>query len=127
MSRLSCLHQAFARPCPDFRDFDGFSCVHVQILVRSPDLCAFPRLHAFKFRLCCVRQTFVLSPDFMHSCSDFRAFMFRLSCVHNQTFLHSSPDFRAFVYRLLCVHVQTIMHAFKVRQTALIHNLFTSN
>ena len=42
---------------------------------------------------------------FVRSCSDFRALMCRLSCLH-QTFLRSCPGFRAFT-RLLFVHVQT--------------------
>ena len=55
-----------------------------------------PDLRAFMSRLSCVHQTFV------RSCPDFRAFT-RLSCVHVQTFVRS-PDFRAFMSRLSCVH-----------------------
>ena len=55
-----------------------------------------PDFRAFMFRLSCVHQTFV------RSCPDFRAFT-RLSCVHVQTFVRS-PDFRAFMSRLSCVH-----------------------
>ena len=55
-----------------------------------------PDLRAFMSRLSCVHQTFV------RSCPDFRAFT-RLSCVHVQTFVRSCPDFRAFD-RLSCVH-----------------------
>ena len=56
--------------------------------------CLCPDYRAFMSRLSCVHQTFVRS-------SDFRAFMSRLFCVH-QTFVHSS-DFRAFMSRLSCV------------------------
>ena len=54
-----------------------------------------PDLRAFMSRLSCVHQTFV------RSCPDFGAFMSRLSSVH-QTFVRS-PDFRAFMSRLSCV------------------------
>ena len=48
-----------------------------------------PNFRAFISRLSCVHQTF------MRSCPDFRAFT-RLSCVQVQTFVRSYPEFRAF-------------------------------
>ena len=48
--------------------------------------------------------------NLMRSCSDLRAFMFRLSCNHVQYFVHSS-DFRAFMLRLSCFHVQTFVRS----------------
>ena len=67
---------------------------------------------AFMFRLSCVHvQTFVRScPDFRAFMFSFRAFMSRLSCVHVQTFVRSCPDFRAFI-RLSCIHVQTFVRS----------------
>ena len=55
-----------------------------------------PDFRAFMSRLSCVHQTFVLL------CPDFCAFT-RLSCDHVQTFVRSS-DFRTFMSRFLCVH-----------------------
>ena len=56
-----------------------------------------PDFRAFMSRLSCVHQTFVRSPDF-------RAFN-QFLCVHVQTFVRS-PNFRAF-NQFSCVHVQT--------------------
>ena len=87
--------QTFVRS-PNFHAFmSTLSCLH-QTFVRSTHFCAFMP------RRSCVHQIFV------RSCPDFRAFMFRLSCVHVQIFVHSCPDFRAFT-RLSCVHVQTFV------------------
>ena len=48
-------------------------------------------------------------PDGKCLCPDFRAFMSRLSFVH-QTVARSFPEFRAFT-RLSCVHVQTFVRS----------------
>ena len=82
----------------------------------SSDFCAFIS------RLSRVHQDFVRSPEFL-------AFKSRLSCVL-QTFV-CWTDFCAFIFRLARVQVQTLMwsypnfDAFKVRQTAITHNLKT--
>ena len=105
LSRLSCIHVlAPMRSCPDFRAFTRLSCLH-QTFVRLTDFRTFTRLSCIHSRLSCVHQTFMMSfQTFVRSCSGFRAFMFRVSCVPVKTFVHSCSGSRAFMSRLLCVY-----------------------
>ena len=100
MSRPS---QTFVRSCPDFRAFNRFSCVHVQIFARSPDFRAFNQF------------SYVYVQNFERS-TDFRAFMTRFLCVSPYLFAFTrfscvlvetferSTDFRAFMFIHSCVN-----------------------
>ena len=63
------------------------------------------QFNAFMFRL-----SFFHYQTFVRSCSDFRAIMSSISCIH-QTFVRSCSDFRAFMLRLSCFHVQTFVRS----------------
>ena len=85
ISRLGNLECMTSPPIPAFISWFRFSCVHVLIFVRSRS-------------------------DFVHSCPNFRLFMFRLLCVHVQTFVRASPDFYSFS-KYSCVHVQIFVRS----------------
>ena len=133
--------------CSEFRALMlRLLCVR-QTLVRSRDFAcsfsvfgAFMRLSWLDKILCVYVHTFVRSPDYVFSCSDFRAFTIlswidKILCIYVQTFVRSCSDFCVFT-RLSCVHETFVtgqdfvrlcsdFRAFKVRQTAITHNVFT--
>ena len=80
--------------------FERSSCVRRQI---CPD---HPRPKKYMSRLSCVLvQTIVRSnSNSCVQCQIFCASMSRPSCGHVQTTVRSNPDHRAFMYRLSCVH-----------------------
>ena len=96
-----CFHQIFvfsfiSQSCPDFRSFNGPSCVLVQTF-KCLSFCSSLNIHqSILFRFSFVQRTF-------RSCSDFRVFTFEFSCFH-LFFIHRSsqkscPDFRSFLSR----------------------------
>ena len=88
-------HQSFVRSCWDICVFTSISLFHVDTFV----------FFMFRLRVFMSKLLYVYFHSFVRSCSDFRAFMSRISCVHH-FFVHLCPDFCAFI-SLLCVHVLT--------------------
>ena len=97
------------RLCPDFHSTTRLIYVHVQTLVLSPDFVRSPVFRAFMSKLSCVHQTFVWSlPDvFVLLCPVIRAFN-SFSCVYVQYFVRLCPHFHA-ISRIIWVHVQTLV------------------